>query len=106
MTFSVPSAFAALTRASIPPRSAAEVAVAALLSPLLPESLDPQAARVSAAARAATAVRDVRRRTVSSNSWRRAPARTDRSAGHTGLRIVADRDHFRHDPERERVGTP
>src|SRR6476661_4786096 len=65
MTLSVPSALAALTSASMPPRSSADVAVAASFPlPLLePPSLDPQAVRVSPAVTTATAVRRMVRRT-------------------------------------------
>src|SRR4051812_39018944 len=66
MTFKVPSSLAALTSASMPPRSWAEVAVAASFPlPLLePPSFDPpQAVRVSPAVTTATAVRRMVRRT-------------------------------------------
>src|SRR3954471_22712371 len=66
MTLRVPSALAALIRASMPPRSSADVAVAASFPlPLLePPSLDPpQAVRVSPAVTTATAVRRMVRRT-------------------------------------------
>src|SRR5690349_15257587 len=65
MTLRVPSAFAAFTRASMPPRSSADVAVAASFPlPLLePPSLDPHAVRVSPAVTTATAVRRMVRRT-------------------------------------------
>src|SRR5689334_10911999 len=65
MTLSSPSALAAFTRASMPPTSSADVAVAASFPlPLLdPPSLDPQAVRVSPAVTTATAVRRMVRRT-------------------------------------------
>src|SRR6476469_3814521 len=65
ITLRVPSAFAALTRASMPPRASAAVAVAASLPPPLldPPPLDPQAVRVSPAVTPATAVRRMVRRT-------------------------------------------
>src|SRR3954451_18837230 len=66
MTFSVPSAFAAFTSAYMPPRSAADVAVAASFPlPALkpPPSAPPQAVRVSPAVTTATAVRRMVRRT-------------------------------------------
>src|SRR6476469_9055910 len=65
ITLRVPSAFAALTRASMPPTASADVAVAASLPPPLldPPPLDPQAVRVSPAVTTATAVRRMVRRT-------------------------------------------
>ena len=82
MTLSVPSAFAAVTRASMPPRSSADVAVAASdpLPPLEPPSPDPQAVRVSPAVTTATAVRRMLRRTcppVVVPRRARAPVTTD-----------------------------
>src|SRR4051794_34759607 len=64
MTFSSPSFLAAATSASTPPRSAAEVAVAASLSlpPELPPS-EPQAASARTVDSAATALSVVRNRT-------------------------------------------
>src|SRR5262245_48331793 len=50
MALSFPSFLAAATRASMPPRSAAEVAVAAFLSPDPESESEPQAERQSAAA--------------------------------------------------------
>jgi hypothetical protein len=57
---------------------------------------------VIAVVRTAIAVRAVRRRTDLLQSCRRdcGPSSVRR---HTGLRIVADPDHFRDDPEHERV---
>src|SRR4051812_34868144 len=64
MTLSAPSSLAAATSASIPPKSVAEAAVAALLLSLPPEpSPEPQAASVMAAGNAATALKVVRNRT-------------------------------------------
>src|SRR5438067_2378584 len=82
MTLRVPSAFAFVTRASIPPKAAAEVAVAAFA--LLPDALPPepppeQAVRVSPAARTAMAGARVRRRTVSSRCVPAAARSDDRA---------------------------
>src|ERR671912_2686596 len=67
MTLSVPSAWAASTRASMPPKSSTDVAVAASVSdpppPDEPPSSEPHAVRVSPAVTTATAVRRVLRRT-------------------------------------------
>src|ERR1700712_4408556 len=69
MTFRVPSAFAAFTRASIPPRAWAEVAVAALAPPPevpevpVPPPLEPQAVRARPAVTTTTAARRVLLRT-------------------------------------------
>src|SRR5829696_6741963 len=67
MTLSVPSAWAASTRASMPPKSSSDVAVAASVSdpppPDEPPSSEPHAVRVSPAVTTATAVRRVVRRT-------------------------------------------
>src|SRR3954467_6130647 len=65
MTLRVPSAFAALTRASMPPRSSADLAVAASepLPPLESPPPEPHAVRVSPAVTTATAVRGMLRRT-------------------------------------------
>src|SRR6267378_6926546 len=43
MTFSLPSAFAAATRASIPPQAEADVAVLAVLQVAVPDDVLPQA---------------------------------------------------------------
>src|SRR5947209_15968744 len=101
MTLSTPSAFAFVTRASIPPNAAADVAVAAL--PLLPDPLPPepppelQALIVSPAASTAIAGARVRRRKVSS---RCGPAAA-RSGGRMS-RILAEHCLRRGEPERER----
>src|SRR6476469_8321782 len=92
MTLRVPSAFAALTRASMPPTASADVAVAASLPPPLldPPPLDPQAVRVSPAVTTATAVRRMVRRTcppVVVPSCPRAPLTGEPG----GSAIVADR---------------
>src|SRR6476469_1537211 len=68
MTLSVPSFFAAVTSASIPPTPFASVAVAALFPPLPPlppdpPPLEPQAVRASPAVTATTAACRVLRRT-------------------------------------------
>src|SRR5918993_3543645 len=67
MTLSVPSAWAASTRASMPPKSSTDVAVAVSVSdpppPDEPPSSEPHAVRVSPAVTTATAVRRVLRRT-------------------------------------------
>src|SRR6476620_10433882 len=91
MTFSVPSALAAFTRASMPPRASADVAVAASFPlPLLdPPPLDPQAVRVSPAVTTATAVRRMVRRpcpTVVVRGCPRAPLTGELG----GSAIVAD----------------
>src|SRR3954452_20589352 len=95
MTLSSPSSLAAATSASIPPRSSAEVAVAALLlSPLPPEPLsEPQAASARAVDNAATALKVVRNRTdvlqVEARSCGPPLGRR-----HTGVRIVAAAEPF------------
>src|SRR3954447_6129724 len=104
MTLSWPSACAALTRASIPPRSAAEVAEAASLS--LPDEplSEPQAASVSAVASAATALIVVRMRTgllrVGPALRGRCPIRRRR-----GLRILTGTKPCVCTPERDRPVT-
>src|SRR5829696_1881927 len=61
MTLSVPSAWAASTRASMSPKSSTDVALAASVSE--PPSSEPHAVRVSPAVTTATAARRVLRRT-------------------------------------------
>src|SRR4051794_34036837 len=94
MTLSAPSSLAAATSASIPPKSVAEAAVAALLLSLPPEpSPEPPAASVTAADNAATALKVVRNRTdvlqVKTGSCGPPLGRR-----HTGVRIVAAAEPF------------
>src|SRR5512142_1302064 len=86
MTLSVPSALAAFTRASIPPRAFADVAVAAFPPPELPPDpvpLEPQAVRARPAVTTTTAARRVLRRTCPPGSGaapRQCPNDTERAA--------------------------
>src|SRR2546422_10359538 len=52
MTFSLPSAFAAATRASIPPQAEADVAVLAVLQVAVPDDVLPQAVTTTKATKA------------------------------------------------------
>src|SRR4051794_12732833 len=92
MTLSSPSFWAAFTRASMPPRSSAEVAVAASELPPPPEppsSELPRAVRVSPAVTTATAVTRVLRRTCPPGGGT-GPS-VIRLATGAGVAIVADR---------------